>query len=381
MLPSRFRFLCGLVALLLTACVGAQETPEPPKPDLRPVLLPGMPAPKVKVAEWLAGNPVEDFKPNKVYVLEFFRSRSKPCRNFASNFQKMSEKYRKKATFVSFSVWENDQADVTPYVKELGSRLGYSIATDSQANPKDHFGFMTENWLNPAGLTFPSVIIVGKDQTIAWMGNADESEPVLNDIVNGKWDVNAFATKAKAKADELRSAEEAWRLSPVHQEIQKISGLIRAGESEEALKEIDTLVTMDPKDARTNPIKYGAYARVMIYAGMQDLDGFYGAAAQLYDACADDADLLNNTAWVIVDPKSEVPEKHWDLAIKLATRAVEVSKRNSSYCLDTLAWAFYGNGDKEKAIAAEQEAIKVSDDLDQEKGYQDNLKVFHAKAV
>ena len=46
-------------------------------------------------------------------------------------------------------------------------------------------------------------------------------------------------------------------------------------------------------------------------------------------------------------------------AMQLAENAVGATKRQNPFFLDTLAWAYFRAGDRPKAIATEQEALKL----------------------
>jgi len=72
--------------------------------------------------------------------------------------------------------------------------------------------------------------------------------------------------------------------------------------------------------------------------------------------------MANNVSWYVVDNKISAPEKikkaiEWsEMSLKLA--------RNNSYYMDTLAQLYYKNGDKQKAISIQEDAIKYFKDID-----------------
>ena len=66
--------------------------------------------------------------------------------------------------------------------------------------------------------------------------------------------------------------------------------------------------------------------------------------------------MANNVSWYVVDNKISDPDK-----IKKAIEWSEMSlklSRNNSYYMDTLAQLYFKNGDKQKAITIQEEAIK-----------------------
>jgi len=69
---------------------------------------------------------------------------------------------------------------------------------------------------------------------------------------------------------------------------------------------------------------------------------------------------MNNTfSWPISDPKSKLPRRDFDFAIKVAERVDEITEHQNANWIDTLACAYYGKGLKEKAIATERKAIEL----------------------
>ena len=73
------------------------------------------------------------------------------------------------------------------------------------------------------------------------------------------------------------------------------------------------------------------------------------------------AQQLNATAWRVVDPEAKVkaaPDRI-AAAIPAADRAVSLSNRRDPLILDTLAAAYFANGNARRAIEIEQEALQL----------------------
>jgi len=71
----------------------------------------------------------------------------------------------------------------------------------------------------------------------------------------------------------------------------------------------------------------------------------------------------NNVAWFVVE-KSKNPDSI-KKAIKWSESSLRIEK-NNPYYLDTLAQLYYKNGEKQKAIATQEEALKLSESMDEE---------------
>ena len=75
------------------------------------------------------------------------------------------------------------------------------------------------------------------------------------------------------------------------------------------------------------------------------------------------SNAMNEAAWFVVE-KSKNPE-----AVKKAVKWSESSLRiekNNPYYLDTLAQLYYKNGEKQKAIATQEQALKFSETMDEQ---------------
>ena len=113
-----------------------------------------------------------------------------------------------------------------------------------------------------------------------------------------------------------------------------------------------------------------------VTAALQKKD--YGAAyksieeAMKSEAVWDNSGALNYMAWAISDPDAKIENRDAKLALKLAERANELEKGANPAVLDTLAWAYYHAGMKDKAIAAETKAIGMLSG-DDKKQYEETL--------
>ena len=72
--------------------------------------------------------------------------------------------------------------------------------------------------------------------------------------------------------------------------------------------------------------------------------------------------MANNVSWYVVDNKISDPAKN-KKAIEWSEMSLRLS-RNNSYYMDTLAQLYYKNGDKQKAILTQEDAIKNYKDAD-----------------
>jgi len=158
----------------------------------------GDPAPKLEVKEFVKGDPVASLEKGKVYVIEFWATWCGPCRTSIPHLTEL-QKQHKDVVFIGVSVWENNPKAVKPFVAEMGDKMAYRVAVDSV--PAGGKGKMDLTWMKAANRKgIPSAFIVNKDGQIAWIGHPMGMDKPLDEIVAGKYDLEAAIATAKKEA-------------------------------------------------------------------------------------------------------------------------------------------------------------------------------------
>src|SRR5436305_10656081 len=118
----------SLATLFLTTfALTAFAAPEPEGVTLKV----GDPAPKLQVDKWLKGDPIKSLEKGKIYVIECWATWCGPCIASMPHVTKMQAKYKDKGVVViGVNVWERDLAAPEPFVKKMGDKMGYAVATD-----------------------------------------------------------------------------------------------------------------------------------------------------------------------------------------------------------------------------------------------------------
>lgn len=155
----------------------------------------GDPAPPIKYSQWLKGTPVESFKDNQLYVLEFWATWCGPCKAAMPHLTKTQKAYGDKISIIGVDVWEKVNEGetyetalplVTKFVKGNDANMGYSVVADNN----DHH--MGNNWLKAAGQNgIPSTFIV-KDEKIIWIGHPIKLDSTLALIMNGSYNMQEY---------------------------------------------------------------------------------------------------------------------------------------------------------------------------------------------
>lgn len=316
----------------------------------KPTLKVGDKAPAIQVSSWVKGEPVKSFEKGKVYVVEFWATWCGPCKTSIPHLTEMAHKYKGKVNFVGVSSFEHpadNLAGVNKFVKEMGDKMDYNVAVDGSS------GVMGKTWMDAADQHgIPTAFVVGKDSTINWIGHPMVGlDEVLGQVIADKFDVKSFAEKqAKAQEAQAKAREEQSKLQEL---LAPVGALIQSGKTKEGIAELDKVIAAHPGMEKS-------LGMVKLQVLQQfDEPAYYPYAQKLADGIfKDDAQMLNQLSWGMVDDKSRLKSPNFDIALKIAQRAVEVSKSQDAMILDTLAFAYYRKGNLSKAIEIQEKAVK-----------------------
>jgi len=329
-------------------------------------------APKLEVSSFVKGEAVSNLEPGKFYVVEFWATWCGPCRATIPHLTELQKKHPE-VTFIGVSVWEQDQKLVKPFVDEMGDKMSYRVAMDVvPEGGKGGEGKMAAGWMKAAGQDgIPTAFIINKDNKIAWIGHPASMDEPLEKIVTGSWDIQAAIAEHK-KALEAREAM---------MKIQtKIGDARKSGDPKKLIAVIDEVGKEHPALANAlGSMKFEAMLRAgdcdkAIEFGKDLLNKVYG----------ENANALNNLAWIIVDPdaKDKRDPKVIQFAVEVAERADQVAKSKEAPIADTLAKAYFDAGQKAKAVETQERAVKLAKgtQFENDKGLQSRLDEYRKAA-
>ncbi|MCC6675994.1 MAG: redoxin family protein [Phycisphaerales bacterium] len=315
--------------MLLAAAAWGQNTPAKPdtKPDAQPnattpaaaKLALGDKAPPLAAEKWIKGEPITGFEKGKVYVVEFWATWCGPCKTSIPHLTELQKKYKDKdVRIIGANVWEqyNDKTleKVEKFVADFGEKMEYTVAYDGKSKTID------KAYMKAAGQDgIPTAFIVDREGRVAYIGHPMEMDEPLAKIVDGKFDIDA----AKKDFADREAKEKA-----------AMSGMAKL---------------------RAFSAQYGAFLKNKEY------DKAYELARKTLDGdLKDNPQVLNEIAWLIVDPTAKVEKKDLDLAMTAATRANELTKGKDAAILDTLARVHFEKGDKAKALELQKKAVELA---------------------
>lgn len=285
----------------------------------RQVLMPGDPAPELRVSQWIKGDPIARFEKGQVYVVELWATWCGPCRRSVPHLTELAKKHGKDVVIIGISVREVGDdivGGVRRFVAEMGDRMQYHVAVDSADKG-------TERLWQDAALRrgIPVAFIVGKDGRLAWIGHPMVMADPLQRVIEGNFDVSVSRAEFQKDVDRVMREEAGLALIAAAQ-VKGKKGLVA-----EALDELDSVFREIPELAR-DVFRTKAVILATDEAGIRDL---IGQAPGMLGANASEA-LANASLFIVrdmkradLDPKIERSARLMaTAALKTMTKQMEI---------------------------------------------------------
>jgi thiol-disulfide isomerase/thioredoxin len=333
----------------------------------------GSDAPKLEVKEFVKGEAVKGFEKGKIYVVEFWATWCGPCRTSIPHLTKLQKKY-KELTIIGVAILEQDQSAVADFVEEMGDKMDYRVALDKVPEGSDgDEGAMVKHWMEPAEQKgIPFAVIVNGEGKVAWIGHPGEMDDTLEKVMTGKWDIAAEVLKLKEISAERKKLEATFK------KLQALFGKFEDdGDVTELLKELDVAA----KDLPDRASQFSLIKFQVLSSPKGNVDQALSLGTKLMESeLGEDAEALNNIAWMLVAPDREkkADAKLLKFALKAALKADNLSKREDASIADTLAKAYFDNGQIEKAIETQERVIElaVGTQLESDPGVKKRLRQY-----
>lgn len=272
----------------------------------------GAPSLPLTVKEWIKGGPVT-MEPGKIYVVEFWTTWSRACRELIPQVTQLQQKFRERGV-VFMALTDEAPSIVNLFVKKMGERIDYAVGIDERDK-------LYQAYMNGFGVSgLPYIFVIDKDGLVVWYGDSMAIlEKVLDELIAGK-----FNLQAAVKRDQFRILQQEY--------------LTRINSPEER--------------AMAN----------------QKAEEFLNAAAK-------EPTVLNDFAWsILTNPK--VKYRDVALALRTAKLAFEASGGKNGHVLDTYARALSENGKNNDAIQIQKTAIGLARDEEQRIEFEANLRKY-----
>lgn len=354
--------LATITAVTLLGCESTQTTASIPATPIVPIdpveendnvaqliapLAIGDDAPAISIEHWVKGAAISDFEDGQVYVMEFWATWCGPCITTMPHLSGLQDKYGDTVKIIGVSS-EKELETVTNFLQDTNKgdnmlnsdRMRYTVTVDPDRSTSRDF-------MEAAGQRgIPTAFIINGEGKVAWIGHPMSMDEPLEQVVDGTWDMAAAVETFAEEQAEGRAMDEMRTVYMAAVDNDEWDSWITA---------IDTFTEEYGGNAQMNSMKFDA-----LLNGKKDREAAYAWAQIMLASSWDNPSALNAFAWNILD---ETPAELQDLdyALKVATRASELTENQDPMILDTLARAYWELGETYKAIAWQQKAVEFSD--------------------
>ncbi|MCA9286182.1 MAG: redoxin domain-containing protein [Phycisphaerales bacterium] len=340
------------------AALGAAAFAGDEQPQLKLTI--GDKAPAVDISNWVKGDKVAAWDPDKIYVLEFWATWCGPCKASMPHISEMQAKYRDYGvTFIGVS--DEPMEKVGPFLADPAwdAKTKYTMATDPDRST--HKAYM-EAALQRG---IPTAFVIGKGGTIEWIGHPMTLDEPMEKIVKGTWDSRAF--KQTFENDIKVEMEMSKRNAALRQAI-------KDGDWSTVMKNYDELIRIAPDNPQFKIAKFET-----MLSKMNDPAAAYRYGNEILAAHRDNAMVMNQLAWFVVDDAG-VTSRDLKFARQAAEQANEITKGEDAAILDTLARVLFDSGEVAKAIEVQTKAAKLAPDGPMGDSIKETLKRYQEKA-
>jgi thiol-disulfide isomerase/thioredoxin len=368
----RMLLRCLPATLTFAACACGQSTPAPAPPTPPPAMAPPAPpsapapaaaaraplppappadsldvgdqAPSLANVNWIQGNKVTEFKPGTVYVVEFWAPWCPDCRAALSVYANLAQRYstRSNVQLLAVAVWPKRSAPemAKDFVEDASDLFPYPVAEDVD-------NATAKAWLEAAGVSIPTAVVVGGDGRIAWMGDPREG---LSDAV-------PEALGEAARVATLYSGRKAYQA-----EIDKAEAAERAGKWKQQAEVTGQLYEKAPTLFGDQSASH--YVGLVMMGAKDDAKAW--GERMLTKDFANSAQALNLLAWRMVEPGGTIPLNmvDLDLAMRVSQRADDLTMHSNAYILDTLARVMFLRHELPDALRTQLKAVAAAAKID-----------------
>lgn len=322
-------------------------------------LAPGQKAPALKLREFTKGEAISEFKPGSTYLVCFWSTWSQPSVAAVPMLNKQQTIHGSKVVVLGVNIWEKKLEEHKEALAKLLPTIQFRQASDwVEANQDSETGHMSTKWVNAALMEVPVCFIINKEGVIAWIGHPSNVEKPLQEVVDGKFDLPAFAKFFAVEQEEAR------KMMKLRQRLEPYRNLL-----DEAAKKGDKAfaAAMDEvfqKEPDLEPEL--AIGKVRLLAGNQK-DFTSKELVDYINRCfnvlyKNDGEKINELVWDLVDPATNrtLSKEVLTELLEGIIRADAMTQKKSFHIADTYARTLFLNGKVPEAIEVQTRAVDLA---------------------
>ncbi len=347
------RTLFSAFVLCATLLLGSQN------PLSAQTLRVGSKAPALDIAHWISDGGgayphVSEFKPGKIYVVEFWATWCGPCLNAMPHLAELQEKYANKIQFIS--VTDEPLSEISTLLTQTypGSNKTFGELTSVYSLTADPDGSTHRDYMKASQAEgIPTAYIVGSTGEIELIGHPMSLDAPLKMMAEGTWDRESYFAAIKKK--EMLMAQ--------------IDRAVDAGDLEQAFtlaKQLDEVIQPD-EFVRTKFIQ----TQLAIRVGDASAIEFFKATAEKLKG--EDGGIAA-MVWMIVEMKYEgeqpAPALMTTAEQILSDHIAELPAHNADRrmmkgaVMDILSHLYYVQDRLDDAIANQVKAVSFNNDAE-----------------
>lgn len=148
----------------------------------------GSPAPSIKVEDWLRGEPLADFQPGIVYIVEFWATWCELSAAEMLELMQLQEKYKDSGLEVVGIAADGDAPTAVEARTKLDAWLAEKCPDLNYRIAFDYTGEMKKLWREPSFCVgIATSFVVDRGGCIAFIGHPSQLGEVLPKVLNGSW--------------------------------------------------------------------------------------------------------------------------------------------------------------------------------------------------